>query len=131
MSDEVERKKKQIEIDIVELKVEFDEEFFERMETAKKEVANKRGYDVSYGEYIQEAMDDLVKMVDEYGAKLIEASEIIRKQDAALGNPTQEEFEAIEKGEDPIDPETKKPEDAPEELYAHIIKDESKEVMYG
>jgi hypothetical protein len=131
MSEEVKRVKKMVETEVVELKVELDAEFFDGMEKAKKKVADMRGYDISYGEYIQEAMNDLVKMVGELQDKVVEASEIIKKQDDALGNPTQEEFEAIEKGEEPVDPETGEVEEnVPDELYAHIIKDEDKHTMY-
>ena len=130
MSD-VKRKTKKVEIEVVELKIELDAEFFDNMEKAKKQVADQRGYDVSYGEYIQEAMEDLVKMVEDYSNKLIEASEIIKEQDNALGNPTPEEYEHIKNGEQPVDPETGEVEsDVPEELYAHIIKDEDKRTMY-
>ena len=125
----IERKKKQIEIDVVELKVEFDADFFDDMAKAKADVAQQRGYDVSYGEYIQEALEDLVTMVESYGAKLQDAAEIIKKQDNALGNPSPEEFKKIEEG--PVDPKTGEvEEDVPEELYAHIIKDEDKRTMY-
>ena len=103
----IERKKKQIEIDVVELKVEFDADFFDDM-----------------------ALEDLVTMVENYGAKLQDAAEIIKKQDNALGNPSPEEFKKIEEGK-PVDPETGEvEEDVPEELYAHIIKDEDKRTMY-
>lgn len=122
MSEDVKRKNVMVETEVVELKIEVSAEFFATVEKAKKEVADKRGYDVSYGQYFEEAMNDLVAMVDEYGSKLIEASQIIQKQDEELSKP-------VVQGE-PVDPETKEPEEAPPELYAHIIKDEDKRVMY-
>ena len=122
MSEEVQHKTVMVEKRIVELKVEVSEDFFKTMEKAKKEVADKRGYDVSFGEYIEEAMNDLVLMVDEYGAKLIEASKIIHEQDEALGKLEVEE---------PVDPETGEVEaEVPDELYAHIIDDKDKHIMY-
>lgn len=122
MSDEVQHKTVMVEKRVVELKVEVSEDFFKTMEKAKKEVADKRGYDVSFGEYIEEAMNDLVLMVDEYGAKLIEASKIIHEQDEALGKLEVEE---------PVDPETGEVEaEVPDELYAHIIDDKDKHIMY-
>jgi hypothetical protein len=122
MSEEVQHKTVMVEKRVVELKVEVSEDFFKTMEKAKKEVADKRGYDVSFGEYIEEAMNDLVLMVDEYGAKLIEASKIIHEQDEALGKLEVEE---------PVDPETGEVEaEVPDELYAHIIEDTGREVMY-
>jgi uncharacterized protein YpbB len=131
MAEDVKRKKVKVEVEVVELKIQLSTEFFDNMEKAKKQVADQRGYDVSYGEYIQEAMEDLVKMVEEYSSKLVQASEIIKEQDNALGNPTPEEYEKIKNGEKPVDPSTGEvEEDVPEELYAHIIKDEDKRTMY-
>ena len=118
-----------VEVESVELKIEISEDFFQTMETAKKSVEDKTGREYSYGEYVEAAMNDLVQMVEEVSNKLVEASGIIQKQDDALGNPTQEEFEKIEKGE-PVDPESGEPEEVPPELYAHIIKDEDKHTMY-
>jgi len=130
MSD-VKRKTKKVEVEVVELKIELDADFFDNMEKAKKQVADQRGYDVSYGEYIQEAMEDLVQMVEEYSNKLIQASDIIKEQDNALGNPTPEEYEHIKNGEKPVDPKTGEvEEDVPAELYAHIEEDSAKEIMY-
>jgi len=123
MSQEVKRIKKQIEVEVVELQVELSEEFFENMEKAKKMVADKRGYDISYGEYIEEAMNDLVKMVGELQDKVVEASQIIMKQDEALGAAEVVVPEPGEKVEG-------EPEEVPPELYAHIIKDEDKRTMY-
>lgn len=121
MSD-VKRKTKKVEVEVVELKIELDADFFDNMEKAKASVAEQRGYDITYGEYIQEAMEDLVTMVEEYSARLTQASDIIKQQDEALGKPV--------KSEAPVNPETKEPEEAPAELYAHIIKDEDKHTMY-
>ncbi len=84
MADEFKRVKKQIEVDVVELNIELSAEFFDNMMKAKKQVADKRGYDITIGEYIEEAMNDLVKMVDDYSYKLQQASELIKKQDAML-----------------------------------------------
>ena len=130
MKDEVKRVKKQIEVDVVELTVELSAEFFDNMEKAKKQVADKRGYDVTYGEYIEEAMNDLVKMVDDYAYKLQQASELIKKQDNMLGQPSYV-TDVPEPESEPVDPETGEVEaDVPENLYAHIEEDSAKEVMY-
>jgi hypothetical protein len=117
----VKRKTKKVEVEVVELKIELSAEFFDNMEIAKKQVADMRGYDISYGEYIEEAMNDLVKMVESYSEKLVQASEIIKQQDAAL--PLAPEEEEDEPGEP-------QPGEVPPELYAHIIKDEDKRTMY-
>lgn len=128
MSEDVKRKKVQIEVDMVEMKIEVSEQFFDNMDKAKKMVADQRGYDVSYGEYIEEAMNDLVKMVDDYAYKIKEAAEIIKKQDDMLGNPGQQ---AVEIEQQPVDPETDEEEtEPPAELYAHIEEDSAKEIMY-
>jgi hypothetical protein len=115
--DSVKRKKKKVEVDVVELTIELSAEFFDNMEKAKKQVADQRGYDVSYGEYLEEALEDLVNMVEDYSNKLVEASNIIQHQDKQLGQPEEVEPE-IEDGK------------APDELYGHIIKDEDRYTMY-
>ena len=131
MSDEVKRVKKFIEIDVVEMKIQISEKFYNNMVKAKKEVADKRGYDISNGEYIEEVIDELMAMVDSYGKQLQDAAAIIKEQDDALGNPTLEEYQDMKNGEKPKDPESGEDEiEAPEELYAHIIKDEDKRTMY-
>lgn len=129
-NEEIVRKKKQVEVNVVEMKIEVSELFFNNMEKAKKQVADKRGYDITYGEYLEEALNDLVKMVDDYAYKIQEASEIIKRQDEMLNGPIEEEGIVIE--QKPIDPETEQEEtEPPVELYAHIEKDEAKEIMYG
>ena len=125
MSEEVKRVKKQVEVEAVELKIELTAQFFDNMEKAKKQVADQRGYDISYGEYIEEAMNDLVKMVGELQDKVIEASQIIQAQDAELTGPAQREEQPPEDDDEP-----KTAEGVPEHLYAHIVKDEDKHVMY-
>ena len=77
---EVKRKKVKVEKEVVELTIQLSAEFFDNMDKAKKQVADNRGYDISYGEYIEEAMNDLVKMVGELQDKVIEASQIIQAQ---------------------------------------------------
>jgi len=129
MKEEVKRVKKQIEVDVVELSVELSAEFFDNLDKAKKQVADKRGYDVSYGEYVEEAMNDLVKMVEDYSYKLQQATELIKKQDAMLGEPPA--YVTDVPSEEPRDPETGEVEaDVPDELYAHIEEDSAKEIMY-
>lgn len=120
---EVKRKKVKVEKEVVELTIQLSAEFFDNMDKAKKQVADNRGYDISYGEYIQEAMEDLVKMVEDYSAKLYQASEIIKQQDAQLPLAPEESEEEPEPGEP-------QPGEVPPELYAHIVKDEDKWKMY-
>jgi len=127
MSEEIKRKKKQVEVDVVELTIELDADFFDNMEKAKKQVAQQRGYDVSYGEYIQEAMEDLVKMVEDYSNKLIDASEIIKQQDDALGNPTPEEWEKRRAKEESKEDDK----EVPEELYGHLAENYDNDPMVG
>ena len=121
---EVKRKTKKVEVEVVELKLELSAEFFDNLEKAKKQVAAARGYDISYGEYIEEAMNDLVKMVEDYSTKLIQASELIKKQDAALPLASEEEPEEPEPGEP-------QPGEVPPELYAHLKENEKNDPSYG
>ncbi len=121
MVKEVKRKVKKVEVEVVELKVELPAEFFDNMDKAKAEVAKMRGYDISYGEYIVEAMEDLVKMVEDLSVKVTKAKDIISG------------LQEVPKEEKPLEPEpgTEVSEtEVPAELYAHIIKDEDKHTMY-
>jgi hypothetical protein len=123
MSEEIVRKKKERVVvdETVELKIELSAEFFDNMDKAKKKVADQRGFDISYGEYIEEAMNDLVKMVRSMEDELI-------RRDYEDGLP-----EVIDKSEEekPVDPSTGEvEEDVPPELYAHIEEDSAKEIMY-
>ena len=68
-------------------------------------------------------MNDLVAMVGELSQQVQKASTIIQTQDAALGAAEVVEPEPGEKVEG-------EPADVPDELYAHIIKDEDKHTMY-
>jgi len=72
MVETMKRKVKKIvsKKEIVELKITLDAEFFDNMDMAKIQVAEQRGYDITYGEYIQEAMEDLVKMVGQLSEEL-------------------------------------------------------------
>ena len=124
MSEEVKRKKIKVEKEVVELKIQLSAEFFDNMEKAKKQVADQRGFDISYGEYVEEAMNDLVKMVGELQEKVVEASQIIMKQDEALGAAE------VVKEPEPGEELPGEPEEVPPELYAHIIKDEDRRTMY-
>ncbi len=119
MSEEIVRKKKERVVvdETVELKIELSAQFFDNMEKAKKKVADQRGFDISYGEYIEEAMNDLVKMVRSMEDELI-------RRDYEDGLP-----EVIDKSELDEDPEELEPE-VPPHLYAHIEEDSAKEIMY-
>lgn len=72
MVKEPKRKTKKVvtETEVVELTIELSAEFFDNLEMAKMQVAEQRGYDVTYGEYIEEAMNDLVKMVGQLSEEL-------------------------------------------------------------
>lgn len=131
MDEKVERKKKKIEVDVVKLTIELPAEFFDNMDKAKKQVAAQRGYDVTYGEYITEAMNDLVKMVESYSVKLKQADDIIKSQDEAISAALKAEGVEIVQEELPKDPEGQEETDAPADLYAHIEEDSAKEIMYG
>lgn len=72
MVKEPKRKTKKVvtETEVVELTIELSAEFFDNLENAKIQVAEQRGYDITYGEYIEEAMNDLVKMVGQLSEEL-------------------------------------------------------------
>jgi hypothetical protein len=101
----------------VELKIELSAKFFDMMEKAKKDVAKRRGYDISYGKYIEEAMEDLVDMV-----KGLEREVIKRDYENKLPSVVDKTKEDI------VPPESN--EEAPEHLYGHIIEDGAKQIMY-
>ena len=113
---EVVRETKKIEKRVVKLEIEMDEDWFEIMDKAKKQVAEQRGYDVSYGAYIQEAMDDMVQMIEKL-------SEFVAEQQYKDGMPkvVEREPEPGEKvPEEPVEP-------APEGMYA---KTDEPDVMF-
>ena len=58
------------EVPMVELKICVSKEFFDTMKRAKTDVAKKRGFDISYGTYIEQAMDDMVYMIESLNDQL-------------------------------------------------------------
>lgn len=98
---EVKRKTKKIvtKKEIVELRIELSAEFFDNMDNAKIQVAEQRGYDITYGEYIEEAMNDLVKMVGELSNELQKMSTQKQYMDALPtvvdNSPKEEEEEEL------------------------------------
>ena len=123
MSEEVVRKKKERVVvdETVELKIEVSALFFDNMDKAKKKVAEARGFDVSYGEYLEEAMNDLVKMVRSMEDELVRR-DYEDQLPEVKDNSIEIEQEVIEE-----DDEEK---EAPAHLYAHIEEDSAKEIMY-
>jgi hypothetical protein len=113
---EVVRETKKIERKVVKLEIEMDEEWFEMMDKAKKQVAEQRGYDVSYGAYIQEAMDDMVHMIEEL-------SKAVAAQQYQDGMP-----HVVEREPEPGEVVPDEPaEPAPEDMYA---KTDEPDVMF-
>lgn len=131
MSEEIKKVKKMVEVESVEMTIEISEDFFKTVETAKKEVEDKTGKPFTYGEYVETAMVELVDMIELLQGKLVEASQIIQKQDEMLGSPEREDVEAFEKAE-PVDPESGEVEsEPPADLYAHLKENEEGDPMYG
>lgn len=122
MSEEVNVKKKIVETEVVELKIEISKELFDRIESAKKDVADKRGYDITYGQYVEEAFEDFITMID----RLAQSNEQLK---AALeyqqGMP-----QVVERETEPQDPETKEAEPAPENFYAMTSNKDVKDPMF-
>lgn len=125
MSDEVKKitKSKVVEETVVELTIEISEKLFENIEKAKKEVADKRGYDVSYGEYIEEAFDDFLVMIDNLAKSNAELMKVVEYQNG-LPQVVEREPEPGEKVEG------EPPEPAPENMYGHISKDGKGDPMF-
>jgi hypothetical protein len=123
MVDEVKVKKKQIEKEVVEVTVEMDKQFFDNMMKSKADVAEKRGYDVTIGEYIVEAMDDMVRMIDDLSKKV-----------NALGAQVQYQqgMPVVKENEQEPEPGTHVTEEpAPEGMYAKTTNKELKDPMFG
>ena len=124
MSDEVNVKKKIVEEEIVEMKIEISKKLFEQIEAAKKDVAEKRGYDVTYGEYIEEAFDDFIVMIDQLGQKIQELSVALQYQQG-VPQVVEREPEPGEKvPEEPAEP-------APEQMYAHTDNRDINDPMFN
>jgi translation initiation factor IF-3 len=111
MSD-VKRIKKQVvtEEEIVELKIQLSARFFDQMEKAKAAVAKERGYDVGYGEYLEECLDDLVTMVKQLEDHIVKTdyqNQLPQVKDNNKNDGKDEEA-AVKEGE------------VPPELYGHL-----------
>jgi hypothetical protein len=55
---------KTVEVEMVEMNIQVTKAFFDTMQKAKADVAQKRGFDITNGEYIEQAMDDMVYMIE-------------------------------------------------------------------
>lgn len=121
MTDEIKVIKKEIEA--IELKIELSKKFFEQVNKSKKEVAEKRGYDVSYGKYIEEAMDDMVKIIDQLSQRVQQLEAMLQYQ----GQIPQ----VIEKNEEPEPGTHVSEEPTPEGMYAKTTNKELKDPMFG
>jgi len=123
MSEEVNVKKKMVEEEVVEMKIEISKKLFDQIVAAKNDVAKKRGYDVTFGEYIEEAFDDFIVMIDQLGQKIQELSTALQYQQG-LPQVVEKEPEPGEKvPEEPAEP-------APEQMYAHTDNEEIKDPMF-
>ena len=56
---------KSVDQEMVKIEVEFTKKFFDLMTRSKDDVAETRGYDVEYGQYIEEAIADFLKIIDD------------------------------------------------------------------
>jgi hypothetical protein len=117
MVDEVKVKKKQIEKEVVEVTVEMDKQFFDNMMKSKAEVAEKRGFDITIGEYIVEAMDDMVRMIDDLAKKVNALNTQMQYQQ---GMPV-----VKENAEEPEPGTHVSEEPAPEGMYANSFSEHS------
>ena len=123
MVETMKRKVKKIvsKKEIVELKITLDAEFFDNMDMAKTQVAEQRGYDITYGEYIQEAMEDLVKMVGQLSEELQKMS-------------TEKQFKSLlpeVKDNNPAPVEEETEEEAYQREMQKFVEVAEDEVMYG
>lgn len=114
-------KKTVVEEEVVELTIQLSAKFFDNMDMAKMQVAEQRGYDVTYGEYMEEAMNDLVKMVGQLSEEL---QKMATQQSYANMLP-----EVVERPKE----EEKKEEEVSEydKLMQEFIEVKEDEVMYG
>lgn len=67
----VENFTKSVDKEMIKLKdIELSAEFFEMLEKSKKQIADKRGYDVSYGQYIEEMTYDFIYIIETLNKEL-------------------------------------------------------------
>ena len=123
--DEVKVKKKVVEHEVVELTIEMDKQFYDNMMEAKKKVAEQRGFDITTGEYIVEAMDDMVKMIDQLSKKVNELGTALQYQQGLPQVIERESEQELEPGT-PV-----KDEPAPEQMYAMTDNKKIKDPMFG
>jgi hypothetical protein len=82
----IEKFVKSEEVEMIRLKdVEFSKEFFDMLEKAKKEVAAKRGYDVDYGQYIEQMTLDFIFIIDSLSKGLDEAGKPAKIENPMFG----------------------------------------------
>lgn len=125
MSEEVKRVKKEVvvEEEVVEMKIEISAKLFDQIEKAKKEVADKRGYDISYGKYIEEAFNDFIIMIGQQNEHIQKLTAHI---EAGAAIPPVVDNKAGEKS-----PEEKEAEAAAmEQMYGHISKSGKGDPMF-
>jgi hypothetical protein len=122
---EPERVVEKIEVEKVKYKldIEITEKLMEVINKSKKEVEEKRGKEMGYGEYIEECIFDLIKMNDYLNRecyRLADEIEYLREQ---LGLPpslqVEGEEEATMMAEEGavVDGESVPHEEAPEHMY--------------
>ena len=115
-------KKSIVKEEIVELKIQLSAEFFDNMDQAKLAVAEQRGYDITYGEYIQEAMEDLVKMVGQLSEELQKMS-TKSQYEQMLPQVKDNNPEPVEEPEEELSEY--------DQLMQEFIEVKEDEVMYG
>lgn len=123
MSEEINVKKKVVEEEVVEMKITISKKLFDEIEHAKKDVAEQRGYDVTYGEYIEEAFEDFIVMIDRLSKTVQEMS---AAQQYQQGMP-----QVVEREPEPGEAVPEEPaEPAPEAMYAHTNNKELNDPMF-
>jgi len=72
MVETIKRKTKKtvVKEEVVEMKIEISAKLFDHIETAKAAVAEQRGFDVTYGVYIEEVINDLMEMVNQLSEQI-------------------------------------------------------------
>ena len=123
MSEEVVRVKKErvVEEEEATLTITVSGKFMDDIERAKASVEKESGKDYTYGEYIEAAMNDLVKMVGSLQADLQTAMSyagMLPEVKASEDDPLVKELEEVS-------------DDEKDQMYGHLAPDTSDDPNYG
>lgn len=120
MSEEVKRiKREEIVVkEVVEMKIEVSGKFYDQVMKAKAQVEEQTGRKFSNGEYIEEAMDDMVLMIRQLQEQIVALDAAARLPDVQQNEASPEEKTHDER-------------EVHEQMYGHLSPDGKDDPAFG